>query len=228
MKKLSLLLTLTLISYFCSLQPGFSQTPQDSFLVRAIEANAAEVQLGKMAESKTQNPRVRTFAETMVKDSTNTLDALHRLVTGGVSAVPDDNNSTDSVEMATRVPLSKEHQELKDRLSQYSGDDFDREYVNAMVQEYRKDIKEFERVANATSDSGSNSPDNTGQVREKPEPATATATGMTQARIIARDLLPALKAHLQEAEALQQEVGAAGIPNNTFGGEEHGAHMKNQ
>ena len=179
-----------------------------------------------MAESKTQNPRVHAFAETMIRDHTNTLDALHRLATGGVSVVPNDNNSTNIGEMATRVPLSKEHQELKDRLSQYSGDDFDREYMNAMVEEHRKDVREFERVANATADSGSNSPDNTGQVREKPQPATETE--MTQERIIARDLLPVLKKHLQEAEALQQEVGAAGIPNNTFGGEEHGAHMKTQ
>ena len=226
MKKLALSVTFAVISYFCSLQPGFSQTPQDSFLVRALEADATEIQLGKMAESKTQNPRVQSFAETMVKDHTNTLDALHRLATGGVSVVPNDNNGTDSAEMAIRIPLSKEHQELKDRLSQLSGDDFDREYMNAMVQEHRKDIKEFERVANAIPDSGNNSPDNTGQVREKPQPAAATE--MTQARIIARDLLPVLKAHLQEAEAVQQEVGPAGIPNNTFGGEEHGAHMKTQ
>jgi putative membrane protein len=228
-KRLSSLINVTAIIYCCSLLPGFSQTTQDqtqtTFLAKAIESNAAEVELGKMAESKTQNPRVRAYAQMMVKDHTSTLDALHRLVTGGVSALANDSSGADTAQLTARVPLSKEHQELKDRLSRLSGDDFDREYMNAMVQEHRRDIREFEREANSTTNT-----EDTSGVRQKPQPradSTGTST-MTQERIIARDLLPVLKMHLQQAEALDREVGAGGIPNNSWGGQEHGAHIKTQ
>jgi putative membrane protein len=204
--------------YCCSLdfalaQDG-TQAPADgvnksSFFARAIEANAAEIELGKMADSKSQNPRVRAYAQMMVKDHTTALNAFHRVVTGGIAAVPNQDSGADTAQFSGRVPLSKEHQELRDRLSGLSGNDFDREYMNAMVQEHRKDVREFEREAGQATDTGSAATtEPAADVREKPQGGTDSTQAMTPQRLLARDLLPILKMHLEQAEVLDRQLGA--------------------
>jgi putative membrane protein len=237
-KKFSLSVILIAAVCFCSALTGLAQAGQDerqapsstastdsAFLAKAIEANAAEVELAKLAEAKSQNPRVKAFAEMMIKDHTNALDAFHRLATGGIPAVPNQNTGAGTAQLAGGARLSKEHQELKDRLSGLSGDTFDREYMSAMVQEHRKDIRELEAEAKGTSDMSSGS---SASVRQKPQPGSDTAQPMTQERILAHDLLPILKAHLQLAEDLDRQVGATAIPGNTYGAEDHGVHSKTQ
>lgn len=232
MKTLSLSMFVTAIVYCCSLLPSLAQTvpgqsqsptsstdTDTSFLTKAIEANAAEVELGKMAESKSENPRVRKFAQMMAKDHTSALDALRRLATAGMPANPSEGTGTETAQLPTNIPLSKEHEELRNRLSRLSGDDFDREYMNAMIQEHRKDIREFEKEANSANDS---------YRRQKPQAVAGNTSMVTQEMIMARDLLPILKVHLQHAEALEREIGVTGIPNNAFGGEQRGAHITTQ
>ena len=95
--------------------------------------------------------------------------------------------------------MSKQHQQLRDRLSKMNDDAFDREYVSAMVTEHQKDIWEFERAAGSQS---------TG-ARQKPTEGGNQPTGTDQ-QSIARKLLPTLKRHLQEAQSLQSELSHGG------------------
>ena len=46
------------------------------FLTKAIEMNTAEVQLAQMADSKSQNSRLKDFAQTLVRDHNQALDQL--------------------------------------------------------------------------------------------------------------------------------------------------------
>jgi putative membrane protein len=213
-KRFSLFLILTVAVYCCSLQFALAQDDTQSsadgvhtnrpFLARAIEASAAEIELGKMAEAKSQNPRVRAYAQMMVKDHATALDAFHRIATGGIAAVPNQESATNTAQLSGRVPLSKEHQELRDRLSRLSGDDFDREYMSAMVQEHRKDVRDFEREVKSGSDTGSAATtEPAAAVREKPQDGADGTQAMTPQRIIARDLLPILKMHLEQAETFR-------------------------
>jgi putative membrane protein len=215
-KSFSLFVIVAVVVCSFSLRPSSGQTVQDqTFVTKAIETNAAEVELSRMAQSKSENPRVRAFAEMMVKDHTTVLAALHRLDTG-TSAVPPDSTGTETSQIAKAVPLSKEHEELNNRLSKLSGDDFDREYMNAMVQEHQKAIREYERETNSTSNASADS-----TTREKPQAGT-------QEGMMAQALLPIFKMHLLHAEALTKQVGVTGIPDNTYGGEETPHHMKSQ
>ena len=170
-------------------------TGSDStFLNKAIEANAAEVQVGKLAQMKSQNPRVKDFAEMMVKDHSNALDRLNDVNTASGSG----GTRARGTQSADRVTLSKQHQELRDRLSKLSGTDFDREYVNAMVEEHRNTVQDFEREA-GTQEPATNAPG-----REKPESGTGTPD---RTKAVAQELLPTIKMHLQEAESLQRQMG---------------------
>jgi putative membrane protein len=189
------MLAVVCVSVICTLSvwPAFAQKTRNStntyapasdrdFLKKAMEANTAEIELGKMAESKSQDPGVKEFATMMVKDHS---DALNRLR----QAASENNLSTSG------VALSQQHQQLKNRLANLSGNEFDREYINAMVQDHQKDIKEFEAEANKTSANTSS--------REKPAPVGTEA----QPSALARDLLPTLKKHLAQAQSLQQQMG---------------------
>lgn len=68
----------------------------------------------------------------MVKDHTKVLNRLQR--------------DQDTAQSGTAV-LSLEHRELRDRLSELSGPDFDNAYMNAMIEQHKKDIREFETAA---------------------------------------------------------------------------------
>jgi len=186
LNKVLLSITVSAAMYCGSLLPVYAHPQRDaSFMDTAIEANAAEIELGMMAESKATDPRVKAYAEMLVKDHTRALKRLQR---------SQDIARSDSTE------LSLQHRELRDRLSELSGPEFDTAYVNAMIEEHRKDIKEFEREAEAKGPTDSTS-DSFTVNREKPEPVTGTPN-----KVLARELLPMLKMHLHEAMELQQQA----------------------
>ena len=93
-------------------------TDQD-FLKKAAIANLAEIELGKLAQQKAQNPEVKQFAQMMVTGHTKALNELKGLA-GRSANLP--------------TSLDEKHQEIQQRLSGLSGAEFDREYMNVMVQ----------------------------------------------------------------------------------------------
>jgi putative membrane protein len=198
--KVLLSMTVTSAVYFGSLMlPVFAQTREDAgFLDKAIETNVAQIEFGKMAESKAMDPRVKAYAVMVVKDDTKALKRLQR---------DQDAARSDSTE------LSLEHRELRDHLSELSGPDFDTAYMNAMVEEQRRNVKAFEHEANSSGYIDSISDSETVR-REKPEPVTETSN-----KAMAKELLPTLKMHLKAAEDLQQDIGGPLNPQDGQGGD---------
>jgi len=132
----------------------------------------------------------------LVKDDTKALNRLQR-----------DQNTAQS----GGTELSLEQRELRDQLLQLSGSEFDTAYVNAMVEEHRKAIREFEREAGSKSNRSTD--DSTNDPFTVPREKTGPVTG-THNAAIARELLPTLKMHLQQAVDLQQKIGGFGTPQN--------------
>jgi len=124
---LKTLLAAFLVSAFAL--PGYCQTSVN-LMMKAIEINVAEVELGKMASAKATHPRVKEFAELMVKDHSDALTKLHELQ--GDGAMPD-------------VKPNMKHQQQADRLSKLSGADFDREYMKAMVADHQEAVRFLEQ-----------------------------------------------------------------------------------
>src|SRR6185295_3255098 len=98
------------------------------FLDTAIEMNYAEVQLGQLAAAKAENPKVKAYADVLVKDHSAALEKLQKFRTEQVTP-----------------SLNSEHKKLKETLSGKSGAQFDREYVDAMVRDHRSSIRLFEQ-----------------------------------------------------------------------------------
>src|SRR5262245_24194459 len=102
---------------------GYSTLADRQFLQDAAAAGRAEVEVGQLATKKASDPRVRDFARHMAEDHTTTNKELMQLAKRqGVSL---------STEMAPR------HRAVIDRLSRLEGADFDREYMQAMVDDHR-------------------------------------------------------------------------------------------
>jgi putative membrane protein len=99
------------------------------FVMDAARANMAEVEIGKLAETRASSEQVKTFAKRMVADHQKALDSLKMVATNDKIPLP----ST----------LDPKAQELKNRLEKLSGNAFDRAYMSAMIKDHRQDVAEF-------------------------------------------------------------------------------------
>jgi len=100
-----------------------------SFLQDAIKGNRAEVTLGKMVAAKTKDPNVKQFAQMMVKDHTVALSQLQQLAQQKNITVPEG--------------IPDDAQQLQTKLQSVTGKQFDKDYMDAMVQDHQKDVQDF-------------------------------------------------------------------------------------
>lgn len=108
------------------------------FLKKAAQGGQAEVQLGQLAEQKSQDPKVKDFAQRMVTDHGKANDKLQSIASSKGFSLPTDVDAKDKAE--------------KDRLSKLSGEQFDRAYMNYMVKDHTKDVNEFRKESQSAKD----------------------------------------------------------------------------
>ncbi|WP_205510922.1 DUF4142 domain-containing protein [Longitalea arenae] len=108
------------------------------FINEAAMGGMAEVQLGKMAQEKATNPRVKNFAEMMVRD--------HSEANTQLQSIAQQKNVT------LRKDLEGDHKNHYEDLSKKKGADFDREYMKMMVDDHQDDINAFEKIAENGTD----------------------------------------------------------------------------
>jgi putative membrane protein len=136
------------------------------FAVEAADAGLLEVQLGTLALTKASNAQVKQFAQMMVDDHTKANNELKNLAQQKNITLP--------------TTLSNEHQRAFDKFNDKTGADFDKDYMDQMVQDHKKVINEFEEQANDGND---------------PEIKSWASSKLT-----------ALRHHLEEAQRVQEAV----------------------
>ncbi|HEY4325387.1 MAG TPA: DUF4142 domain-containing protein [Mucilaginibacter sp.] len=109
-----------------------------SFAVEAASVGLTEVALGKIAEQKGVNKRVKNFGRMMVTDHTKANDKLVALAKSKNITLP---SAPDA-----------DGQKKIDELSEKSGTEFDQAYVNYMADDHKKAIKTFENAAKNCAD----------------------------------------------------------------------------
>ncbi|MGA9584509.1 MAG: DUF4142 domain-containing protein [Terracidiphilus sp.] len=123
--------------------PATAPTGQDyserAFVTKALEGGEAEVQLGQLAEQKSQSNDVKQFAQKMVSDH-GQMDEKWLKPVAQQLGVSEPNG-----------PSKKDKKEIA-RLGGLSGEDFDREYIMMMVKDHRQDLKDFKDEAQAAQD----------------------------------------------------------------------------
>jgi putative membrane protein len=119
-----------------------STTPVDKdvsdFAVEAASGGLMEVELGKIAQEKATNPRIKDFGAMMVKDHSDANDQLKNLAQQKNITLPAD--------------VSDKQRKDIDDLNKKTGKDFDKAYMSMMLDDHKKDIKKFEKAGNDLKD----------------------------------------------------------------------------
>jgi putative membrane protein len=109
----------------------YSATEPDSvFVMEAASSSMMEIKLGQLAQQKAQHPRVKAFATMVIRDHTAASQELANLAKSKNFKLPD------SV-------LSK-HRKHMDHLMSADSTNFDKSYIDMMVEAHKDDIDEFE------------------------------------------------------------------------------------
>ena len=136
------------------------------FLVKAANGGLTEVEMGRMAESKATDPGVKRFAAMMVNDHTAA------------------NNEVKSLAAARNVSIpstpSEEHQKDMAKFNDKTGKNFDKDYMDMMVDDHQETIKLFEKTNDDTKDE--------------------------QVRTFINNTLPKLRMHLDSAQAIRKAL----------------------
>jgi len=92
--------------------------------------NMTEIKLGELATTNAQNADVKAFGKMMVADHTKANDELKKVA------------SKHNIQLATE--LDGDHQDKVNRLSKLKGAEFDREYINTMVDDHQNTLEALE------------------------------------------------------------------------------------
>jgi putative membrane protein len=104
-----------------------------TFVKKAALDGMTEVEAGRVALSKSQDPEIRSFAQRMVTD--------HGKANAELSSIA----SAKGIDVPKK--LDAEHQSMVDKLSAKSGSEFDREYSQHMNMDHSKAIALFESAS---------------------------------------------------------------------------------
>jgi putative membrane protein len=107
---------------------AFADSPQ-AFLRDALRADNSEIMLGRLAQDRAATPGVKDFGRTLQNDHAQARNEVLRV--GRRYGIRSNRN------------VSYDARRLRDRLEGLRGRDFDRTFINAMVDDHRKDIAKF-------------------------------------------------------------------------------------
>ena len=147
--------------------PSLATDSDPEFARKAAEDGMMEVELGKLAALRAEHPKVREFGKKMSAEHMQANDALKTAANQSGITVP--------------AQPGAEQKAMIDRLSQLSGAEFDKAYMQEMVAGHEKVAQSLkEHAANPDSDVDR----------------------------WAANTLPKVEAHLRHARSLAQEIGA--------------------
>lgn len=110
----------------------------NNFIKEAAQGGLMEVQLGKLAQEKAADEKVKQYGKRLEQDHSKANDELKKIA------------SDKGVQLSN--DLDSKHKSKLDKLAKLSGADFDKRYIDAMVSDHKEDIKKFQRVLEKTKD----------------------------------------------------------------------------
>jgi putative membrane protein len=136
------------------------------FVDEAAQGSLFEIRAGQLAAQKAQTDDVKRFGQRMVDDHTAMNSRLQKAVQ------PKGVNLTQQ--------LDKKNQEKIDSLSKKTGVDFDKSYMDDIVDHHKKDVDHFEKAS-----------------KDAKDPSVKDFAATT---------LPTLREHLQSAQSIKDKV----------------------
>ena len=146
-------------------ETGIAKMDED-FIKEAAAGGMMEVELGKLAQQNAGSQKVKDFGSMMVKDHSKANEALKTLAESKRVTLP----------MAMDDKMKKEMDMLKTK----KGADFDKAYVDLMVEDHKKDVEKFKTESKMAKDD--------------------------DVKAFATKTLPTLEKHLNAIEAIKKEM----------------------
>jgi putative membrane protein len=147
------------------------------FITKAIQGNLAEISVGQLAQQKGGSDAVKKFGEMLVSDHTK--------------ANTDATNVAKSLGVTVPTAPSDDEKKTHDKLAGENGATFDSDFASAMVSDHKKDVAEYQDIADHNKDAAGD---------------------------YASKTLPALKKHLETAQSLEKDMGASATPSDGTSG----------
>jgi putative membrane protein len=117
---------------------GASSNPDATFYKHAAEGGIAEVEVGNLAQQKSDNQSVKDFGAMMVKDHSAANEKLKGIADAKNVSLP---TSASVGQMATKA-----------KLEVLSGETFDKSYIKGMIKDHEEDIAMFKKEAASGQD----------------------------------------------------------------------------
>ena len=174
--------------------PDVSRSDRN-FVNDMLAAGNREIELGKLAEQKAASPQVKRFAQMMVEEHTKAGDQLKQIASS-YDIQPDTSKDQDK------------YKDDMDKLSKLQGSDFDREYMNMMIDDHKDAVDTLnDRTKESSSNSGTVGTSGT-QTEKNTNVQPEKANNHVDASLNqwAADTLPAVQHHLDEAKQIDQEL----------------------
>jgi putative membrane protein len=140
------------------------------FVEERLEMGNAEVELGRIAQERATHPDVKAFAQELVRDHQAAGEELRRIAT---TANP---NFPAMIDDEAREELT----ELREEMAKLTGRDFDRRYIDEMIDDHQDAVDDLEDKAENASHS--------------------------EVRAWAAKTLPTVRQHLERARALKESL----------------------
>ena len=147
------------------------------FINEHVAMGESEVALGRLAAQKGTHAEVKRFGEMMVRDHTaagQDLKQIHSQLPAGTAG---DNRAT------TDTDARDDHKDALEDLQGLSGAEFDKKYMDLMVDHNEKAVNDLERKAE---------------------------NGSTEVRQWASKTLPKVQQHLEQAKTIKETLDNAG------------------
>ena len=168
-----------------SAQGAAQPTGDHDFVSQAAMSNMVAIQLGHMATKKAQQAEVQQFAQTTIDDHLKVQQKLADAAYGAGIQWP--------------KKLDERYRQIQQRLSKLSNEQFDREYMKAMIDRHR----DVEKMLAARVNNGGSGTDT---ARTRSISASDEPTLAAQVNQWAASTLPEVRAHLKEAEQVFGEL----------------------
>ncbi|CAN5508920.1 hypothetical protein BH11BAC2_BH11BAC2_18910 [soil metagenome] len=108
------------------------------FLVNAAEINLMEIQLGELATTKGMNAETKELGKMMVSEHTKNFEDLKALAALKMMTIP--------------MAVTEKGQDAYNKLQKKSGNDFDKEFCDMMVDGHKDAIDLFEKAEKNVAD----------------------------------------------------------------------------
>jgi putative membrane protein len=119
--------------------PSSLSKADSAFMLTASNAGMTEIILGNIAVNNASSDKVKEFGQMMIKDHGSAGNQLKKIAMARNIALPDS--------------VSKESKKHIAEMEKKKGKDFDKAYVNMMIEGHEKVLKEFEAFQSKGADS---------------------------------------------------------------------------